>query len=53
VREHRDIFNSLKEKNGEEAAKKMIFHLQYIENYQMMIPGSQYSLADRTASPPV
>ena len=35
VREHRDIFNSLKEKNGEEAAKKMIFHLQYIENYQM------------------
>jgi GntR family transcriptional regulator, transcriptional repressor for pyruvate dehydrogenase complex len=35
VREHRDIFNSLKEKDGEASASKMIFHLQYVENYQM------------------
>ena len=35
VKEHRDIFNSLKEKDGETAASKMLFHLQYIENYQM------------------
>ena len=34
VEAHRDIFNSLKEGNAEEAASKMLSHLEYLEQYQ-------------------
>jgi DNA-binding FadR family transcriptional regulator len=35
VQEHRGIFAALKEGNAEEAAARMISHLDYIEQYQM------------------
>lgn len=35
VNDHRDIFNSLKDSDAEEAADKMLSHLKYLEVYQM------------------